>query len=95
VSDNRNITASTPVPFGRRGFKGKPLGKQPASFLNWLIARRDTDLHLWALAAEKVIQQRARGEAEAMEEQNLEAAADAFLIAHGQGHLATRRRSKK
>jgi hypothetical protein len=85
------ITASSIVPFGIRGCRNKPLSGQPTKFLQWIASRKDTDLHPWALAAEKVLASRAAGDREAQCEADLQAAADALLIASGNGNLVPRR----
>ena len=88
------ITANTRVPFGTKRFpgqapmKGRKLCELSDSALRWIAGMRDTDLHAWAVAAQGVLDFRAKiGQAFAAED-DAEAQANALLKNAGFGHLA-------
>ena len=84
------ITENSRVPFGRRPEKGKRLRECSDSFLRWIMEHmKDTDFHLWAFHAEKILAQRELHPKFVIEE-NLDTATDEFLRNHGYGKLAKR-----
>jgi hypothetical protein len=83
------ITENSCVPFGRKPDKGKPLCRCSDSFLRWIVQHmKDTDFHVWAYHAEKVLAGRQGKERALAEEDNLDSSADQFLRNHGYGKLA-------
>jgi hypothetical protein len=68
--------------------KGRKLCELSDSALRWLAGMRDTDLHAWAVAAQGVLDFRAKMGQVFAGEDAVESEADRLLREAGFGHLA-------
>ncbi len=80
---DRKITKDSKVPFGSAGNKGRKLGDQPVTFLEWMVRKlRDGDLHAWSAAAEKELVRRKEENVDLQAHEDLDRAAEEFLRKH-------------
>lgn len=83
------ITENSVVPFRRGPNKGRRIRDVDDRTLAWMVETyTDTDFHLYAIVAAKVIEGRKAGAAQFAAEESLEAQADEILRRAGCGGLA-------